>query len=678
MADPSRPRAAFAPWDRRELPGAFTVEESARRVGNYKWIEMRLFEALGGWVATVPELDVKMRLGTHCYHHAWHAELWHKRLPELREMNPDRLTAAGQRRARRLHRRHDRARGARQTIEKLVGVYRVLIPHKIAAYTYHLNNTSTITDAPTIRSLKFVLQDEFEDWRDGEMLIQSLIETPKQVERAAAHQAKLEKLMLAAGGIAGPGSIGTTRFTDTGEAMAQEVAHEEDLPAERAGPRRALRAQRDHGRASTIPRVGNQGNGRRGPQKLTPSLPDAPERRARADARHLRRRDPGARGRRPHLLGLRGRQGHRRHDEVPFELKLDMARQCWDEARHCEISVKLGDWMGTEIGEFAEQRSSTRRPATPTRSCASPASTARSRAWPSTSSTPCASSAQVAGDPVLEFCEDWMLADEVTHVKMGSDWLRRLTENDPERRAQALEFQRIVDKLFSLGGFRGEEDDSPIRLARRFRELAGFDDEEIDEIAELSAEAARRDGAAAWPRRQPPTPAADRWPRSPSRPRRSRWSSSTRPRSRRWSSGGRPGRPPADVDIELRGRRDGAARRACGSLSIDPVVLEVEGGAFEDPKRPASVLRALGARATCRPAAVPGPGSPRPDVRHAARREELDVAAAASRGTPTPSAACRRLGYDTQRQRWLYAFRNRHGFTDGADAAFERLWSGPG
>ena len=53
---------------------------------------MRLFEVLGGWVATVPELDVKLRLGTHCYHHAWHAELWHKRLPELREMNPERLT----------------------------------------------------------------------------------------------------------------------------------------------------------------------------------------------------------------------------------------------------------------------------------------------------------------------------------------------------------------------------------------------------------------------------------------------------------------------------------------------------------------------------------------------------------------------------------------------------------
>jgi hypothetical protein len=72
---------------------------------------------------------------------------------------------------------------------------------------------------------------------------------------------------------------------------------------------------------------------------------------------------------------------------------------------------------------------------------------------------------------------------------MGSDWLRRLTETDPERREKALEFQRVVDKLFSLGGFRGDDDESPIKLARRFRELAGFSEEEITEIAELASEA---------------------------------------------------------------------------------------------------------------------------------------------------------------------------------------------
>ena len=41
-------------------------------------------------------------------------------------------------------------------------------------------------------------------------------------------------------------------------------------------------------------------------------------------------------------------------DDAPFALKLDMARQCWDESRHCEISVKLGDHMGSEIGEYTE------------------------------------------------------------------------------------------------------------------------------------------------------------------------------------------------------------------------------------------------------------------------------------------------------------------------------------
>ena len=39
---------------------------------------------------------------------------------------------------------------------------------------------------------------------------------------------------------------------------------------------------------------------------------------------------------------------------MPFDLKLDMARQCWDEARHVEISAHLSTWMGTGIGDFAE------------------------------------------------------------------------------------------------------------------------------------------------------------------------------------------------------------------------------------------------------------------------------------------------------------------------------------
>ncbi len=220
MSEPGKPRAAFAPWDRRELPGLFGVEETARRVGNYKWLEMRLFEALGGWIATVPELDVKLVFGRHCYHHAWHSELWDKRLPELREMKTERLTLPPNDEMIAFVDALRDPEAPELTIEKLVGVYRVLLPRMIAAYTYHQNASSKITDAPTIRSLGFILQDDFEDWREGEILLQSLIETPEEVERAAKRQQELELLMLAAGGITGPGTIGSQDGASSPEGVA--------------------------------------------------------------------------------------------------------------------------------------------------------------------------------------------------------------------------------------------------------------------------------------------------------------------------------------------------------------------------------------------------------------------------------------------------------------------------
>jgi uncharacterized ferritin-like protein (DUF455 family) len=182
-------------------------------------------------------------------------------------------------------------------------------------------------------------------------------------------------------------------------------------------------------------------------------------------------------------------EGDGSNDTIPFELKLDMARQAWDEARHVEISAKLSDWMGTELGEFAEntvlfQAACSNDPILRLAGV--------NRALEGLAIdvfTQMKEFGNIAGDPFLEFCEDWMLADEVTHVKMGSDWLRTVTEKDPERRAKALEFQQVVDKLFSFGGARGDTEESPIQLARRFRELAGFSDDEVDDIARMDHDA---------------------------------------------------------------------------------------------------------------------------------------------------------------------------------------------
>ncbi len=176
-------------------------------------------------------------------------------------------------------------------------------------------------------------------------------------------------------------------------------------------------------------------------------------------------------------------------DQAPFLLKLDMARQCWDEARHVEISCKLSDHMGSEIGEFAEQTMLYEAACNPDPVLRLTGVNRALEGLAIDVFTTMRNFGDQLADPVLEFAEDWMLADEVTHVKMGSDWLRQLTADDPERRKNALDFQKAVDKLFSFGGFRGEQQENPVHLARNFRRLAGFSDDEIGELVDIAAEA---------------------------------------------------------------------------------------------------------------------------------------------------------------------------------------------
>ena len=106
--------------------------------------------------------------------------------------------------------------------------------------------------------------------------------------------------------------------------------------------------------------------------------------------------------------------------------------------------------------------------------------------------------------------------------------------------------------------------------------------------------------------------------------------------------------------------------------SYQPVVIEVDGGAFEDTRRPRSFSRA-------RSADVIGRGLLRVLDRRSGRfddapaDDELDLALHSAWDVHSVGRL-ERLGYTPQRKRRLYQFRNRHGFTDAADAAFEELW----
>jgi hypothetical protein len=197
----------FPYWDRRRLIGEWTVEESVERIVNYKWAEQQLSAALGGWVATIPELDVKSMLGPVCYQHAWHADLWRSRLPELRENDEARAEPANEAFATFMAELTSPEDGD-ATIEKLVGIHRVLVPHLLATYSFHQRVTSDIVDAPTIRILKFMIDDDIEQVITGEMMIQDLARTTKLRTRAGKWQTHLDVLLAKSGGVAGPATLG--------------------------------------------------------------------------------------------------------------------------------------------------------------------------------------------------------------------------------------------------------------------------------------------------------------------------------------------------------------------------------------------------------------------------------------------------------------------------------------
>ena len=128
-------------------------------------------------------------------------------------------------------------------------------------------------------------------------------------------------------------------------------------------------------------------------------------------------------------------------------------------------------------------------------------------------------------------------------------------------------------------------------------------------------------------------------------------------------------------DLEIRIEVDettplGAAKVA----SLDPVVLTLESGALEDAKAP----RHLDPRSSSDVL-----GRLLFEVRDRLDPAFADAPADADLTLPLSSAwqaycvgRLSRLGHRVQRQRRLYHFRNRHGFTDAADAAFAQLWDG--
>jgi uncharacterized ferritin-like protein (DUF455 family) len=170
--------------------------------------------------------------------------------------------------------------------------------------------------------------------------------------------------------------------------------------------------------------------------------------------------------------------------DAPWEFTMDMARQVWDESRHLEIYLRLLEHLDGYVGEFPETTILWRC------ACAEDAAARVAGVNRGLEGLACdvfnqlVHIAKKIGDPILERAVDFVLADEITHVRMGSKWLTRLTEGEPERRRKAIEFQETIDERFNLGGVRqdGDHEQVLISIATEARQLGGFTDEEIDRL----------------------------------------------------------------------------------------------------------------------------------------------------------------------------------------------------
>ena len=136
--------------------------------------------------------------------------------------------------------------------------------------------------------------------------------------------------------------------------------------------------------------------------------------------------------------------------DAPWEFTMDMARQTWDESRHVEVFSRLIEHLGGYIGEFPETTILWRC------ACAEDAAARVAGVNRGLEGLACDVFVQLVEiarrlpDPTIAQAVDYVLADEITHVRMGSYWLNKLTEGDPERHGYCLERLHRVPPALSL------------------------------------------------------------------------------------------------------------------------------------------------------------------------------------------------------------------------------------
>ena len=312
--------ATVALRDRRRLAGELLVKSNAQALAAFRYLERETFRLLGGWMAITPEWDVKLATGKHVWEGAQHAERLGRRLVELR------APARGTRVPAALRDLVQAADRSTDTLDRLVAVYRVVKPYLATAYAELASRTSAVADAPTVDLLADLSPRVERQIRWGESWIGELATDQERRERAIRWQLELER------------HVGTIR-----DALAGDATELIDADPPPPSPRWV------EGRPYE-PQVRNAVRDERFVplMNVRPEEPDPdPARELLSRMHRMSQSELGA-------AELLGRVMYE-HPNMPFEFHYDMARQTWDEVRHCEVAWKRLEDLGGHLGMFPER-----------------------------------------------------------------------------------------------------------------------------------------------------------------------------------------------------------------------------------------------------------------------------------------------------------------------------------
>ena len=194
----------FAGLQRTKEPG-LSVEECARQIHRFSYVEERLMFLQAAHIVTTPQRDLKGLLSRLQYEDGIHSDLLKTRLTELRvsksksQSVPDeRLTVV-----------LDEAMFSEGGVELLAALAKVLKPALLQAYRNYVSHTNGLADYESGRLIRTIVAEEEQTLRLLQAAYRDLVNTTEKEERAQSWADTLRGMLQAAGGIAGDVETGT-------------------------------------------------------------------------------------------------------------------------------------------------------------------------------------------------------------------------------------------------------------------------------------------------------------------------------------------------------------------------------------------------------------------------------------------------------------------------------------